>query len=159
MPTHDVHNIVKTYSVFNTRTITTNTTTLGSIIDTQFYEGLEFLIISGTITDGVYVPVIIGGDEPDLSDGVIVPPSLLIGTTNVIDNLNNQRPSYGVPVTAPIADATYTGSIDSNKAKRIGTHAPYRFYRLDFISTGVTLGGTLTALALLQFAHTMPTPK
>ena len=159
MPTQDMHNIVRDYSALNSSSITSNTATNGNIIDTQGYESLEFILQAGAMTDGTYVPSIIGGNASDLSDGVTIPAQYLIGTTNVIDTLADQRPDYGSPIVNPIGDATFTGSTDSNKVKRIGTNAPYRYFRLVITSTVVTTGGRLAAIAVLSFAHSVPTPK
>lgn len=159
MAQRDIHNIVKTSSAVNSASITSSTTTTGNIIDTQGYEGVEFILQAGAMTDGTYTPSIVAGDNSALTDGVVVPVQYLIGTTNVIDTLADQRPDYGSPIVAAIADATFTGSTDSNKTKRIGTVTPYRYVRLDIVSTAVTTGGRLAAIGLLGWAHVNPTPK
>lgn len=159
MASRDLHNIIKNYSALNSTSITSSTTTNGNIIDSNGYEGVEFLLQAGAMTDGTYTPSIFAGNASDLSDGVTVPAQFLIGTTNVIDTLANQRPDYGSPIVDAIGDATFTGATDSNKVKRIGTNAPYRYFRLVITSTSVTTGGTLAAIALLGWAHANPTPK
>jgi hypothetical protein len=159
MPQRDIHNTVKTAVALDIQTISTNTTTAGNIIDTQGYEGVEFILLSDTITDGVYTPSIVAGDNSSLTDGVAVPIQYLIGTTKVIDTLASQRPSYDSPSVAAIADATFSLAADSNKSKRIGTVTPYRYVRLNIASTGTSSGGALGAIALLGWSHVNPTPK
>lgn len=136
MATRDLHNNIEPFVALNAAAISSSTTTNGTnIIDTAGYESVEFLILSATLTDGSYTPVITAGDASDLSGGSAAPSGDLIGT---------------------IAGATFAAT-DDNKVKRIGYKGAHRYVRLDITSAGVTSGGTLGALAVLGHPHDAPT--
>jgi hypothetical protein len=133
----DIHNGIKVASARNVAAISSNTTSAGNIIDTAGHESVEFLIYSGTITDGSYAPLIAVGNEADLSDAVTVSTDAdkIIGT---------------------VALATFAAA-DDNAVKKIGVRADgYRYVRLSLVSTGVSSGGTLGAVALLGHATIEP---
>lgn len=130
----DMHNNVFMAMARNTAAITTNTTTAGIIIDTQGYESLEFVAFSGARTDGSYLPLIEESDDAAMSGANAVDDEDLLGTE----------------VAATIAAA--------NTVKRIGYRGGKRYVRLSFVSTGVTSGATLGAVAVLGKAMVRPTP-
>lgn len=110
--------------------ISSNTTTNGSIIDTDGYHSVEFSILSGALTDGSYAPKIEVGNESDLSDAVTV-------------STDSEK------ILGTVAGATFAAT-DDNAVKKIGVRADgYRYVRLSIVSTGVSTGGTLGAVALL----------
>lgn len=133
MASRDLHNNIEPKVALNSASISSDTTTNGNIIDTQGFESVEFLIVSGSITDGSYVPAITEGDDSSLSDGAAA--TALIGTA---------------------ADATFA-STDDNKVKRIGYKGIKRYVRLGLTSTSVTTGGSFSAVAVLGNPHDAPT--
>lgn len=135
MASEDLHSIINNKVALNYGAISTNTTTVGSIIDTKNFESLEFIIYSGTITDGTFTPKLEAGDEADGSDFAEVDEAFILGT---------------------IANATFTGAND-NATKRIGFVGHDRYVRLSLVSTSVTSGGSLGAVALLGHARNAPT--
>ena len=156
MPQLDLHNIVKNSQALNIQSITTNTTTVGNIVDTNGYEGCEFVFDSGVLdATTVFTPLIEYGDMPDLSDATPVPLQWLIGTINVVEPL----PSYGTPISDPIGDVTFNGVADSNKPKRIGYVGHKRYVRVSEVTTLATTGGIIGCVCLLGFAHMVSTPK
>lgn len=130
----DMHNNVFIAMARNTAAISSNTTTAGIIIDTQGYESLEFIVFSGARTDGSYLPLIEESDASDLSGSNAVDDEDLLGTE----------------VAATIAAA--------NTVKRIGYRGGKRYVRLSLVSTSVTTGATLGAVAVLGKAMVRPTP-
>lgn len=130
----DMHNNVFIAMARNTAAISSNTTTAGIIIDTQGYESLEFIVFSGARTDGSYLPLIEESDASDLSGSNAVDDEDLLGTE----------------VAATIAAA--------NTVKRIGYRGHKRYVRLSLVSSGVTSGATLGAVAVLGKAMVRPTP-
>lgn len=151
----DLHNKIKNYIALNTGAITSSTTTNGIVIDTLGFESTEFEIISGTITDGTYVPAIYESDDASFVAGVTaIPADFLIGTINIVEDV----PSYGSPISAPYVDATFVAA-DDNKIARVGCLNKKRYVRLSIVSTGVTTGGTFTAIATLGHALQEPTAK
>jgi hypothetical protein len=164
MAQRDLHNISKYYVALDMQSITTNTTTVGKIIDTNGYEGVEFSIQSGTDLDAttVFTPVLEDGDNSSLTDAAVVDLEFVIGTTNV----TGVRPDYGTltsgtvtPSTTPIADATFTTTADCSKVKRIGYVGRKRYVRLSIVTTAKTSGGTMGAQCVLGYPHVVPTPK
>jgi hypothetical protein len=154
MSQFDLHNYVKTYPALTIQTINSNTATNGAIIDTQYFESLELVILSGTITDGTYVPSIYESDDSGMAGATAITSDFLIGTTNVVE----PTPSYGTTVVDPIGDATFTGA-DDNKTARIGVLNKKRYVRLTLTSTVVTTGGVLSAVAVLSHPHHVSTAK
>lgn len=127
----DLHNNVKIAKARSSAAITTNTTSAGDIIDTHDYQSLEFAILSATITDGTFTPLIEVGNDSGLSDAVTVSSdsNAILGT---------------------VALATFVAA-DDNTVKKIGVRKDgYRYARLSLVSTGVTSGGTLGAIAILS---------
>lgn len=130
---HDLHSKVQSAIALAVQNIISDTTTVGAIIDTAGFESLEFLIQSGTVTDGVYDFVLEEGDDSGLSDAAVVPAADILGSL--------------------------TGFIltDDDTAKRVGSIGKKRYQRLSIVSTGTTSGGTnFTAQAVLSDPHTGP---
>jgi hypothetical protein len=152
----DLHNKVKTYPALTIQTIGTNTTTNGAIIDTLGYESVEFVILSGTITDGTFVPVVYESDDSGLASPIATPADFLIGTIPITDPTTPPSPIAGT--VNPYADATFTAP-DDNKTARIGVLNKHRYVRLSFVSTGTSSGGVLSAVAILSDPHHNVTPK
>lgn len=131
----DMHNQIYPTVAKTVAAITTNTTTTGTnIIDTQGYNSLEFIFASGARTDGTYTPVITHGDAANLSDGAAVDDSDLLGLESE----------------AAISAA--------NTVKRIGYVGNKRYVRFDIVSTSVTSGATVGAIAVRGNAELSPTP-
>ena len=128
---YDIHNNVEQRNALDTAAITTDTTTAGDIIDTQNFESLEFLIQSGTLTDGAYAILIEDGNDSGLSDAAAVADAQLLGTE----------------VGAGFAAA------DDNKVSKIGYIGDKRYVRLSIVSTITTTGGTFGAIAILMHAR------
>ena len=76
MTTREMHNTKFPNVALDQQAITSDTTTVGNIIDIQQEPGfnsLEFYIQSGVITDGAYAILLEHGDDPGLSDAAPVP--------------------------------------------------------------------------------------
>lgn len=130
MASYDLHNQIKTSVALDYQTIASDTTTAGNIIDTQFYESVEFILVSATITDGDYAPLIEEGDASNLSDAATVTADYLLGTT---------------------AQGSFTEDDDDNETRRIGYVGKKRYVRLSIVSTNFSAsGGSLTAIAVLN---------
>jgi len=104
-----------------------SSTQVGDIIDTLGAEGLEFIIQSGVMTTGSFVPKIEDGDNSALSDAADVDATLLIGT---------------------IAAATF-GTTDDGATKKIGVVSHKRYVRLTLTDDG-TADGLIGAVAVLS---------
>lgn len=131
----DLHNNIAPKVAFNTAAISSNTTTNGAIIDLQGYDSVEFVIQSGTLTDGTYTPLVQEGDDAALGDAAAVADANLLGTE---------------------AAAAFAAT-DDNSVKRVGYNGNKRYVRLCIVSTGVTTGGTMSAVALRGHASERPT--
>ncbi len=102
-----------------------SSTQVGAIIDMDGAEGLEFIIQSGVMTTGSFVPKIEDGDDSGLSDAADVATDLLIGT---------------------IAAATFA-TADDGVVKKIGVVNHKRYVRLTLTDDG-TADGLIGALAV-----------
>ncbi len=130
----DLHNNVFGVVALVNSEITSDTTTLGAIIDTAAFEGLEFLLQSGTITDGTYAISLQDGEESNLSDAAAVDSELVLGSE----------------------DAAFVAA-DDDTVKRIGYIGKKRFVRLSIVSASTTTGGEFSSVALLASPHHAPT--
>lgn len=119
--------------------IADNTALVSSIIDTQGFESLTFLISTGAETDAdaTFAASVTHGDTSNLADGVAVDPSDLVGT---------------------LALASFDFSAD-NKTRKLGYIGIHRYVRLTITPTGNTGNLFASAIALLGHPHNAPTPN
>lgn len=128
----DLHNNVEARLGLSVQDITTNTTTEGEIIDTAGYEGLEFAIGSGTITDGAYAVSVWESDDSGMAGEAVVPSEETLGNADF-------------------------AAVDDDEVHRIGSVGKRRYQQLKTVSTGVTTGGTnFFAVAIMGKPHHMP---
>ena len=122
----DLHSNVKQSVAFDSQDITTDTTTVGNIIDTVGFESLEFIIQSGVITDGTYTLVLEEGDASNLSDAAVVPSDEVLGVL--------------------------TGFVaaDDNSALRVGSIGKKRYQRLSILSASTSTGATKMSSVAVQ---------
>jgi hypothetical protein len=130
MASQEIHNDVLQSVARNVAAITTNTTSAGNIIDMRGYDALEFVVFTGAYTDGTYTPLIEESDASDMSGSNAVADADLVGTDI----------TSGQEAAAALAAA--------NTAKRIGYVGDKRYVRLSFVSTSVSSGATVGAIAL-----------
>jgi hypothetical protein len=129
---NDLFNNVDELKALSHQTINTNTTTAGDIIDTKGFGSIVWVLLSATITDGVYTVKLEDGDDSGLSDAADVDATLLLGSL-------------------PALILT-----DDNAVKRVGCISKKRYVRLSLVSTGVTTGGAMGAVALLGHPSVAP---
>ena len=133
----DLHHSIVALIALANQDITSNTTTVGAIIDTQGFEGFEFIISTGTITDGAYAFLVETGNDSGLSDAVDITNS----TTQVV-----------------IGNKTSIVAADDDITRKLGVVEHDRFIRVSLVSTGVTTGGTnFSTIAINAFAKSQPT--
>jgi hypothetical protein len=135
MTTRDMHNNIQPDPALVIQDIVSDTTTVGIIIDTSGFESVEFVILSGFLRDGAYVPLIQDGDDSGLSDAAAVSDTFLLGTES----------------------AASFASTDDDKTKRIGYVGKKRYVRLSIVSTSVLDGGYLSAVAIKGNPSNAPT--
>ena len=134
MVVFEIHNGSLQSTALSVTSITANGTTNGNVIDTAHYEALEFLLISGTITDGAYAVTLQHGAAADGSDMANVDADEMLG------------------------DADFAAT-DDNTARRIGYIGKQRYVRVVITASGITTGGSIGAIALRAKAHHKPTPN
>lgn len=121
----ELHNNVDDRVALNSQTINSNTTTAGNIIDTAGYESMEYVLLSGTITDGAYAIKVEDGDDSGLSDAADVDSELVLGAL------------------------TGFADTDDDATIRVGVISKKRYQRVSLVSTGVTTGGVFAGIAVL----------
>ncbi len=121
----DLKNRLRVSNALNGASITSNTTTNGEWIDTTNLKNIVFAIRSSARTDGTFTPSISVANEDDKSDAAAVSTDALIGTY------------AGAAISA--ANSVKTIGVAGVKAK---------YLRLNIVSTSVTTGGHLSALAI-----------
>lgn len=129
----DLHHDIDAEVALDTQAITTDTTTVGNIIDLKGKLAIDFAITSGTLTDGDYTVLLEEGDAANLSDAAAIPAARLLGT---------QGPAG---VALPKFELT-----DDDTIFRVGFFKLKRFARLSLVSANTTSGGTLGALAIVN---------
>jgi hydrogenase maturation factor len=135
MPRAEIASKLETRIALSPRVINTDTTTVGAIIDLQENNrGAMLAIMSGTVTDGSYVPLIEEGDASNLSDASAVADA----------DLYRKGVAAGQE-----ADATFVAA-DDNKIKKISYLGKKRYIRLSIVSTGTTTGALISAFAILD---------
>ncbi len=130
----DLHNNIKTEVALDIGAISSDTTTVGNIIDLQGFEAVEFVLFSGTLTDGAYTALIEDGDESNLSDAAAVVDAELLGIE---------------------AAASFMASED-NAVKKVGYIGSKRYVRLSIVSASTSSGGTMSAIAVKGHAADNP---
>lgn len=121
----DMHSSLLQATALTSQTISTDTTTLGEIIDTAGFTALEFLLLSGTITDGAYAVTLLEAEEGD--------PTMASATA--------------VSAAETLGDADYALA-DDDTAKRIGYIGKKRYARLKVVSTATSSGGVFAGVAI-----------
>ena len=129
----DLHSNVNGLIALAAAAISTNTTTVGEIIDSLGFEALEFFVSMATITDGVYALLLEEGDDAALADAAAVSADETLGVLT------------GFVLT------------DDDSVKRVGSIGKKRYQRLSIVSTGTTTGVSIaSALAVLGHPKTAP---
>ena len=113
----DLHSNILGRLGLSVQDITTITTTSGEIIDVKGFESAEWLIGSGTITDGVYACAIWESDDSGMSGATVVPAEETLGAASF-------------------------AAADDDLVKRLGSVGKMRYQQLRIVSTGITTGGT-----------------
>jgi hypothetical protein len=121
----DLHHQIERRVALIIGQITTDTTTLGIIIDTAGFTALEFIILIGFVTDGNYAVGLQHGDDAGLSDAVAVPSDEILGNADFDE-------------------------FDDNKTRRIGYLGKKRYVRLSIVSTGIALFESATLGAMVD---------
>ncbi len=122
-------------SAVDADTISTNTTTVGNIIDTQGFQSIEFLFTFIDLASGTFTPLLEESDSSTFTTSNVIDVDFLLGA---------------------IAGVTFVFGVDGNTAKRIGSVAKKRFIRFSIVSTGVTGDNALVCCAVLGNANTQP---
>ena len=125
----DIRNQLKPLIALEPQDITTNTTTVGEIIDTKDYDGGIVFTQFINHTSGTFTPLIEEGDESNLSDSSVVADTNLIGDTKT-----------GQEADAALTSAQLISSIGVvNNLKR--------YLRLSIVSTGISGSNYVAATA------------
>ncbi len=127
MASRDLNSVISPAHMISPKPITSNTTVVGAIFSTAFFQSADFIMYTGVNqVDGFYQMKLIHGDDPALSDGVDVELEFLIG----------ELPGTSFP--------DFVG--------RVGYVGHKKFIRADIVSSAVT-SGTECAGVLLIFNH------
>ncbi len=125
----DMHSNVKEEVALTSQTIATDTTTYGADVDVTGFESCEFILLSGTITDGAYAVSLVAGAAA--------------------------TPTTAVPAAEQLGDADFALA-DDDTAKRIGYIGKEPIVRLKIVSTATSSGGVFAAVAVLGNPHHAP---
>lgn len=130
----DLHHKSTAVVALTTQAITTDTTTVGEIIDTADFKGLEFVFLTGTLTDGDYAIDLYESDDSGMSGETIVSAAEMLGDINI--------------------DA----DTDDDAVTRVGYIGKKRYVRAKVVSTNTTTGlAALSGVALKVNPNHQPT--
>ncbi len=114
--------------------ISANGDVISSTVDTQGFEGLEFLFFTGALTDGTYTVELFDNSIDDFGTAVTVSPDFVLG------------------------DYLLSALTLSDTVNRIGYVGKSQYVWLVIHATGVTTGATVGAVCVQGFAHHNATP-
>jgi hypothetical protein len=127
MAQFDIHTRLLGITSLSPRTISSDTTTAGAIIDMQGYEALEFFLQSGTITTGTFTPLLEESNDSGMAGSNVVSTDYTLGL---------------------IADATFTtAAADDNAVKQLGYVGKKRYVRLSIV-TASSANGAIGVVAV-----------
>ncbi len=139
MPTRDLHNSIHAVRGLSPQKQTNaDTAFVSQIVDTAMYESVEFLILTGALTDtGVtFVVLFEDGDDSGLSDNTAVADTFLLGTETA---------------------ATFSEA-DDNEVRKIGYVGSKRYCRVTITPTGNSSGDiNIAGVWLLGHPRRKPT--
>jgi hypothetical protein len=131
MNIQDLHHSVNVLVGLTSQTISTDTTTLGAIIDMQGYNSCEFALISGTITDGAYAVTLLEDDAVGMGSAAAVSSDHQLGNADF-------------------------ALADDDTAKRMGYIGKKRYVRLKIVSSVTTSGGVFAGVCIQGAAKSQP---
>lgn len=147
MASKDLYTLTAPLVGLEIQTISTDTTTNGATIDTQFYEGVLFTLMSGAYTDGTFTPQL--QDSPDGSTWTDVVDQNGSGSvTGIYYAIGNY--SVNLVSEGGYPSAQITGAY---QATQLGYVGKQQYVRLQIISTDVTDGAVLSATCSLYWPH------
>ncbi len=131
----DLHSSINVSPAIDPAVITTGNATLTSnVIDCAGYESLEFVFVSGAITDSTFTITLYEDDDIAMGTEQAVSAADLLGTA----------PTF-----------IYNSGGDS-ATKRVGYRGNKRYVRAKAVQTGASTGGYLCAIAVQGHPHTAP---
>ncbi len=135
MSEFDLHSNIDDRIAFVIQEIEGDGTIPGEIIDTSGFESIVFIIQSGSMTSGVYQPLLEQGDDAGLSDATVLSSDETLGELKefLMSNINSTL--------------------------RIGSIGKSRYQRLSIVSIEAISQGTFGAVAVLGNPHTAPVPQ
>lgn len=125
-------------NALNTTTIATNTTTNGAIVDLRDAHACTFVVRTGAYTDGAFALSVDTSDDNTFATGV----------TNIVCT------PASTDINAIVSSQT-TNLNAANKLSAFGIIPNGRYARLKVVSTSVTSGASLSAIAVLNPSTTI----
>ncbi len=95
MATRDFHSVIQSRIALNQQPIAVGGTTLGFIMDTSFFESIEFSVQGGVLVNSNFQLLLEDGNDPNLSDAAPVATEFLIGDPSATITTTNGLLSLG----------------------------------------------------------------
>lgn len=127
---NDIHSTGDFAIALDIAAITTNTTTVGNVIDTKDFDAIEFALATGVITDGEYDMIVEHADNVGMTGAEVVPAADLLGV------------STQLTASDLLTRIGYIGGTLAN-----GTYAKRQFLQVSIVSADTSTGGTMGVLA------------
>ena len=133
MNVFDLHHNSYAVPALVSQAISTDTTTVGEIIDTAGCEAIEFIFLTKTVTDGDYEVQIFESDDAGMSGEAQVAAEETFGAID------------------------YTDDADDNTVARMGVASKKRYLRAKVVSTSTSTGvDIISGVALKVFWNHQP---
>jgi hypothetical protein len=132
----DLHSNIKVSPGIDPGAILTDGTSTSATIDTAGYDSLEWLIVSGALTDGTFTATMYHGDASNMSDEAAV-----TSTDHILGTVSS------------FVGAT---SADDSATKRFGYRGPKRYVRIKVVRASCSTGGYLCAVAIQGHPKSAP---
>lgn len=95
MASKDFNSIIQVLVAFPQQPIQVDTTTVGLVMGTAFFESIELIVQGGVVINGEFQLLIEDGNDPSLSDAAPVAPEFLIGDPNALITATDEIISLG----------------------------------------------------------------
>lgn len=137
MAMKDIESILLASTALPAQSIATDTTTNGSAIDMQGYESVMATYFTGAYTDGDYTPLVLEGDDTNVSNASAVADADLLPS------------GTGQEAAAVISAA--------NTVTQMGYRGTKRYIFFSVVSANTTTGATVGAIAVQGHPAKAPT--
>ena len=136
MALKDMESQMKEVVALPIQAISSDTTTNGAAVDMQGYEAVTFLPVAGAVTDGDYTPLILEGDDSNVSNASAV------ADADLLPSGTGQEASAALDT--------------ANTASKIGYRGTKRYVFCSIVSANTASGATVGVVGIQECPSKAP---